>query len=362
MKAKHLTLALSAVILLAACNMANKQYYIEGVTQFDGAKAYLYDYANKSAMDSVIVTNGMFTFEGVVDTPYLALIVIEGERFPFFVEPADTLFVNMIENEPVKGSPLNDAFNEYNEGNNVLFENYRIFVDSVATEVEKKSITQEDAQKLMEQREEKISALLDAHIETTLASHNNDAVGAYLLWQWLMNGERTNEQVDSIVQTVGGYVLDNKLVADFMEAYRKRQATGVGQPFLDFTVEYNGKSMSLSDYVGKGDYVLVDFWASWCGPCMKEIPVIKEVYDKYNGKGFQVLGVAVWDKPEDTQAAIERTGIQWPQIINAQAEATELYGIDAIPHIILFAPDGTIVARGLRGEKLINTVEEALKQ
>ena len=144
-----------------------------------------------------------------------------------------------------------------------------------------------------------------------------------------------------------------------LEIWKK---TAEGQMFTDFTIEQpDGTKASLSDYVGKGKYVLVDFWASWCGPCRGEIPNIKELYDKYHAKGLDVLGVAVWDKPEDTQAAIKELGIVWPQIINAQQIPTELYGIQGIPHIILFAPDGTIAARDLRDEAMKEKVAEVMK-
>jgi thiol-disulfide isomerase/thioredoxin len=117
----------------------------------------------------------------------------------------------------------------------------------------------------------------------------------------------------------------------------------------------------LSDYVGKGKYVLVDFWASWCGPCRGEIPTIIELYNKYAGEKFEVLGVATWDEPEDTKKAIEELGIKYPQIMNAQQAGSDAYNIEGIPEIILFAPDGTIVKRGLRGEAMVKAVEEALK-
>ena len=133
--------------------------------------------------------------------------------------------------------------------------------------------------------------------------------------------------------------------------------------FTDFTVtDENGVERKLSDYVGKGDYVLADFWASWCGPCRAEIPHIKKVYDKYNGKGLTVLGIAVWDKPEDTQKAIDELQIKWPQITNAGSVPTDIYGINGIPHIILFGPDGTILARDLRGDNMIAKVDEVMKK
>ncbi|MDR0427937.1 MAG: TlpA family protein disulfide reductase [Dysgonamonadaceae bacterium] len=139
--------------------------------------------------------------------------------------------------------------------------------------------------------------------------------------------------------------------------------TAEGKMFTDFTIENgnpDGSSASLSDYVGKGKYVLVDFWASWCGPCIRETPVIAEVYEKYKGDKFEVLGVAVWDEKPKTLEAIETHGIVWPQILDASDIPTKRYAIKGIPHIILFAPDGTILYRGLRGDFLKEKVAEVM--
>jgi thiol-disulfide isomerase/thioredoxin len=157
------------------------------------------------------------------------------------------------------------------------------------------------------------------------------------------------------------FLKEDATIAEAKKGWLVQMETSEGKMFKDFEAEYEGKVTKLSDYVGKGKYVLVDFWASWCGPCKAEIPNLIKVYNQYKGDKFEVLGVATWDKPEDTKRAIEQLNIPYPQIMNAQKAGSDAYGINGIPQIILFGPDGKILKRNLRGEAVEKAVAEALK-
>jgi thiol-disulfide isomerase/thioredoxin len=167
-------------------------------------------------------------------------------------------------------------------------------------------------------------------------------------------------QLDSALALAPANYKEYTRIAKQVKAFNQLELTAEGKMFTDFTVESTGEK--LSDYVGKGNYVLVDFWASWCGPCKREIPNLVKILKKHQDKGLTVLGVAVWDKVEDTKQAIETFKIEWPVMLDAQTGPTDLYGISGIPHIILFAPDGTIVSRGLQGGELAAAVDAEMEK
>lgn len=132
--------------------------------------------------------------------------------------------------------------------------------------------------------------------------------------------------------------------------------------FIDFkAVQPDGKEMKLSDYVGKGKYVLVDFWASWCGPCREEIPGLKDLYYEFKGDKFDIVGAPVFDKASNTLEAVKEFKIPWTQILNVPESVPAAYGFNYIPYIILVGPDGTILETDLREEGIRAAVKKYLK-
>jgi thiol-disulfide isomerase/thioredoxin len=330
---KKLFMGAMAALMMMSC--ADNKYSVTAVfsnSDNDGKMVYLMNYDNGATVDSAVVTNKCVHFEGVVDTPYVARLAMQKGRMQFVVEPGeitiDTLGV-------ASGTPSNVALE--------------------AMSAELKTVLTDTTLKGAAQMEAYLNVLDKAY-----EANKENPVGYYAFVQGMFYKYENKAQLDSALALAPANYKEYTRIAKQVKAFNQLELTAEGKMFTDFTVESTGEK--LSDYVGKGNYVLVDFWASWCGPCKREIPNLVKILKKHQDKGLTVLGVAVWDKVEDTKQAIETFKIEWPVMLDAQTGPTDLYGISGIPHIILFAPDGTIVSRGLQGGELAAAVDAEMEK
>ncbi len=355
---KKFTAISAASLLLVACGESRPTYLLSGTvdTLYNGATVSLL-YGEKS--DSTVVSQGAFSFEGEIDSPVLARVLIsQGDNRTggmVVLEAGSPVLTLTEEGYRCSGTPLNETFNGYNASSEELYKTYR----EAYTSLREQGLKDEEFRAALEQAGETFTAGSRKLNEEFFAANKDNVLGSVVITRLADD----KSQFDSLYNVAGEAVRNAASVQQEKARYENLEKTSEGKMFTDFTIEKGsaeGTPVSLSDYVGKGKYVLVDFWASWCGPCRGEMPNLAEVYKKYKGDRFEIVGVAVWDERADTEKALESLPITWPVIFDAGQLPTDLYGINGIPQIILFGPDGTIVARDLRGEAIGEKVGECL--
>ncbi|MDR2915306.1 MAG: AhpC/TSA family protein [Tannerella sp.] len=351
------------IAMLVACGGTKNEYVLNGLVPDgieNGEVVYMTDYNDGLIVDSAVVSDKKFIFKGVADSAMARSLTLRNLQANIILEKG-SMTVDMADPYSAKGNILTEKMNEFlSKSADVIVQAREKLADVDM------SLPADEQRNAQEKIVDDLFLELNELPKAYLKDHSDDMLGAMVFYTWMQNQiEPSEELFNEASKLVGENVLNFGPVKQMVEYYNKLGQTAVGKPFVDFTIEngnLDGSSASLSDYVGKGKYVLVDFWASWCRPCRMEAPIIAEVYNKYKGDLFDVVSVAVWDQREATLRAIDEDGNTWSQILDAQAVPTELYGIQGIPHIILFGPDGTILARDLRGDNLKSKVAEVLSK
>jgi len=302
----------------------------------NGETVYLTSYDSGDTLQTVTVENQRCLLEGTIDTPYYARLLAGGKRIGFVVEPG---IITLNAENGMAASPLNDK------------------VKAISTRIE---AIESDTTLTDEQIEEACSKQFKRAYE----ENSDNAIGPWAFYYYLIYNNFNETQIDSLLELAPAEYKQLHRVAKAKSDARQIAATSEGKRYIDFVVTTaEGKTMKLSDYAGHGRPVIVDFWASWCPPCRAEIPKLKTLKTRY-GDRIEVVGVAVWDKPEDTRKAIDELGITWPVMMGTQPlnQPTDLYGVKGIPTIVVIDGSGTIVSRGLTGKALANKLEEIMKQ
>ena len=365
-----LFIALTSV-LLVACGKDSYRIkgQIEGVDDGTLITLSVLDYDGLADLDSVVVKGGKFSFKGTIDTAEVAVLTYELDETirgcQFYLERGniEVLIDAETGSQHLAGTPNNNAFQKF-------YDDTEVFEDE-ANEIEDKIrmtlATQGDASELYRQMgelQDRFVALLAQSIE-----ENADKVYGY---QQLMENysmfepEEVMGLLEKLAPTFGQDFIFNQLTA----MINAQLSTSLGHPYLDFEAPildkkyaFEGKA-KLSDYVAKNKVVLLDFWASWCTPCINEIPNLKAAYKKFKSKGFEIVSVSVDDGTDEWIKAVKDNGMNWIQLWNGedmQNSAAVMYSITAIPATFLIDSEGTIIGRNLRDSELEEALEDYFK-
>lgn len=367
---------LAVLFFSSITSFAQQKFTLKGKVGNLNAPSIVYlRYANdgKAVMDSAVPVNGKFSFKGDIPEPVKATLLLNhtgtgraADMLQIYLLKS-TIGVNSrdsVKNASVKGGKLNKDLQKLNLATKPANDKMR----ALNAEYAALSAEQRKDKQIMEgitKRSEVINKELKAAQKKYIQENKASIVSLDVLQSYGGYAPEYSD-VEPLFSALSADVQNSKGGKDYVEKLEKMKMTAVGAMAPEFTQnDVDGKPVSLSSFRGK--YVLIDFWASWCGPCRAENPNVVKAYNKYKDKNFTVLGVSL-DQPNAKDKwlkAIADDHLDWTQVSDLKFWKNEVavqYGINAIPQNFLVAPDGKIIAKNIRGEELQTKLDEVINK
>ena len=379
---KKIFFFLAAMCLFLACRQQTN-YTVNGTVQNgeNGSKVVLARFANYpfvntdnpfTAIDSVILQNGTFKFQGNVEpdtyilridsvpASFLFFITGEGEEMDIALNLEDML------HSSITGSPVNEQYLAYTESSDSLDSAIEKLIEDYTQKEETLSKIKKAAEKkkLLDEAEKEVEAAYEALkakkgelTKNFVLANANNMAGQRMFLQ--MPYAFNVDELATLVATIEDK--ETEVAKVIQTRLTNLTKVAAGNPFVDVELnDVNDKPVKLSSVVGKGTYVLVDFWASWCGPCRRENPNVVALYKKYHDKGFDIVGISRDNNKDAWLKGIAEDGLVWTHLWDKEGVVSRTYVVDFIPTTFLFDKEGKIIARNLDSDVLRDKLKELL--
>jgi peroxiredoxin len=365
MKMNKLSLIIIAMAVIFACTK-QKGYRID--VKLEGATGkILLEKRGTGAwitVDSAEVKNGAAVFTGNISIPDVYYISVEGKpgKAMLFVENAKLTVLGNADSlnlVKVTGSVTHSEFATVNDKIQDIQKEYMgIYKQAQEANAAGDTIRGKELMNKVEETYNQVPKLQEEFVKSNPASFATPYFLSGLQY------EKTEEEMESLLKNLDPKLDSVKSVVMIKERLAKLKTVAVGQIAPDFTQnDSNGNPVKFSDVYSKNELTLLDFWASWCGPCRQENPNVVAVYNQFKDKGFTVFGVSLDREKEAWLKAITDDKLTWQHVSDLKFwgnEAAELYAVNSIPSSLIVDKTGKIIAKNKRGDELKSTIEELI--